>query len=557
MKTVLSTINAKYIHTSLALRLLYVANKERFDISFREYSLKEDIETMANELLLTGCDVIGLGVYIWNVKQIRQLVGLLKERKPGVIILLGGPEVTYEPSFFLENWPVDYIVSGEGEFVLGELLDAIRERRFAGMDGVSSRGNISQKVVWAELEKVASLPSPYQLPEDRETMRNRVVYVETSRGCPFQCGYCLASLEKGVRFFPEAYVFENLAYLIDNEARHLKFLDRTFNLHQQHTQAVFDFLIRRHRPDLSCQFEIYADLLTNKMIDDLNRRLPAHYFRFEIGIQSTCEQTNRAIRRKQDFPALAANIRTLTEGSKIDLHLDLIAGLPYESFGQFVQSFNDVFGLRAKEVQLGFLKMLRGTGLRRNAAAFGYTYDEDAPYEVISHAGLSEEELNRIRRAEYALEKYWNSGRFPRTMQTLFDSYYQGNYFELFDGIATYFYINRLPVRGYQLEELFRYLHDFLTSEGIDLFTTLRTDYYHCFSTRPPGFWKSAFDKKTRKKLLYEIGNDKDFLHSHRLSRRLIEKRAVIDPVSTNEYLLTVFPEDKQGILTFTYQKND
>jgi len=555
MKTVLATINAKYIHTSLALRLLYVANKERFDISFREYSLKEDVRKMANELLLTGCDVIGLGVYIWNVKQIRQLVGLLKEKKPDVIIILGGPEVTYEPAFFLYNWLVDYIVSGEGEFVLCELLDAIRERRIVDIDGVSVRGHISTIIVRANLDKIASLPSPYKLPEDRAIMQNRVIYFETSRGCPFHCQFCLASLEKDVRFFPEDYIFENLDYLIDNGVRQIKFLDRTFNLNKRHTQNVFEFLINRHRPNLRCQFEIYADLLHDGIIDYLNKYLPDNYFRFEVGIQSTHEPANNAIQRKQDFPLLASNIQKLIEGRKIDLHLDLIAGLPYESFERFVKTFNDAFALKAKEVQLGFLKMLRGTGLRNDAERYGYTYDDEAPYEVKSHALLSESDIHRILCAEQALEKYWNSGRFPRTMQALFDLHYRGKYFELFDALGTYWHINQLPNHGYQLEDLFRHLNNFLLSNEIDLFATLRTDYYHCFSTRPPGFWKSPFDKKTRKALLYEIGNDKEFLNVHNLNRKIIEKRTVIDPVSANEFLLTVFPEDKQGIMAFVYQK--
>jgi radical SAM superfamily enzyme YgiQ (UPF0313 family) len=508
-------------------------------------------------LLDTGCDVIGLGVYIWNVKQIRQLVSLLKEKKADIVIILGGPEVTYEPAFYLDTWPVDYIVSGEGEFVLGELLYAINERQIANIEGVSCRGNINKTIAQADLEKIAALPSPYTLSEDREKMQHRVVYVETSRGCPFHCQFCLASLEKDVRYFPQAYIVKNLNYLIDNGIQRIKFLDRTFNINKQHTQAVFEFLISRRRPNLSCQFEIYADLMQDEMIDYLNKHLPDNYFRFEIGIQSTYEPTNKAIRRKQNFPLLATNIRKLMQGGKIDLHLDLIAGLPYESFRRFVKSFNDVFELKAKEVQLGFLKMLRGTGLRSNASMYEYNYDEEAPYEVRSHADLPETELNRIRRAERSLEIYWNSGRFSRTMQVLIDSYYKGNYFGLFDEIGTYRHINQLPEQGYQLEDLFRHMQDFLQSKGIDLFTTLRTDYYHCFTTRPQGFWESTLDKKTRKSLLYEIGNDKVFWNTHQLNRKIIEKRAIIDPVSPNEYLLTVFPENKQGILAFTYRKNE
>ena len=555
MKVILSTINAKYIHTSLAMRLLYVANRERFDISFQEYSLKEDIEMMADELLLTGCDVVGLGVYIWNVQQTHLLIRLLKEKQPDLTIILGGPEVTYDPKFFLENWPVDYIISGEGEFVLGDLLEAVREQRQVDIEGVSSREKISKMIIRADLEKIAALPSPYKLPEDVAEMKNKIVYVESSRGCPFQCGYCLASLEKEVRYFPDFYVFDNLNYLITNGVRQIKFLDRTFNLNQTHTQTIFEFLMNHYRPGLSCQFEIYADLLHNQTIDYLNKRLPANYFRFEIGIQSTNEATNKAIGRKQDFPVLADKVRNLMKGGKIELHLDLIAGLPYESFERFVQSFNDVFAFKAKEVQLGFLKMLRGTDLRKNAALYNYQYNEEAPYEVKSHIDLSEVDLNRIRRIEFTLEKFWNSRRFTRTMQVLFDSSYKGKYFELFDEIAFFLHVNQFPMNGYQLEDLFRQFDNFLKSNGIDLYTTLRTDYYHCFTTRPAGFRKSALDKKTRKRLLYDIGNDKDFLYSHNLCRKIIEKRTIIDPISPNRYLLTVFPEEKQGIITFIYSQ--
>ncbi|MDR2232564.1 MAG: B12-binding domain-containing radical SAM protein [Tannerella sp.] len=554
MRVLLTTINAKFIHTSLALRLLYVATKERFDVSFSEYTLKEDVDNIADNILSAGYDVIGLGVYIWNVKQIRELVNMLKERQPALTIILGGPEVTYEPEFFLNQWPVDYVISGEGEFVLGELLDVIQRKHIIDIEGVSSRTNISKTVVRANVDFISLLPSPYQLSEDREQMKNKVVYVETSRGCPYTCSYCLASLEKGVRYFPHTYLFENLEYLIKNGARQIKFLDRTFNLNQAHTKAIFDFLIRCYRPNLSCQFEIYADLLRDEMIDYLNATLPPHYFRFEIGIQTTCEAANQAVGRKQDFRLIAGNIRKLMDGGKVDLHLDLIAGLPHESFERFIRSFNDVFALRAKEVQLGFLKMLRGTELRQNATLYEYMYDPDAPYEVHSHVDMTEAALQRIRRVEHTLDTYWNSGRFTRTMQHIFDFCYMERYFEFFDGLATHIYENQEPKKCFQLEDTFRQLDDFLQSNGFDLSPTLRTDYYHCFSQRPPGFRPNPLDKKTRKRLLYEIGSDKTFLARHHLTRRMVEKRTVIDPISANLFLLTIFPEDNQGIITLEYK---
>lgn len=561
MKVLLTTLNAKYIHTSLALRWLYVANKDKFDISFKEYVIKEEVITIVDDLLLQSPDVIGLSVYIWNVEKVKLLIDLIKEKSPQTIVIVGGPEVTYEPDYFVENWNVDYLISGEGEFVLGELLTAISTKSEPIIDGVSKRGSVSKIVAKADLEKLASLPSPYQLEEDKENMKNRLLYFETSRGCPYQCQYCLSSLEKGVRYFPKHHILDNLSYFIRSNAKQIKFLDRTFNLNKEHTRFVFDFLIEHYRPGLSCQFEIYADLLTDESINYLNKNLPENYFRFEIGIQSTYEPTNIAVKRKQNFELLADNIQKLMDGGRIDLHLDLIAGLPYETYERFVKSFNDVFRLQAKELQLGFLKMLRGTSLRRNAHKYGYKYSLLAPYEIESNNDITHEELERIHDAEHALEKYWNSGKFSRTMQVLTDMYYKDRYFELFDEIGQYYNLHNLPHHGYRLEDLFLFLHNFLLSRGIDLFTELRTDYYCNFKIRPHGFWDDKIEKRERKQLLYQIGNDKPFLQKYGLNRKIIEKQAAIDIVenSDNEYLLTVFLQKDNSVehlfLSYTFKE--
>lgn len=515
-------------------------------MEFREYTIKEKTDKIVDELLATGCDVLGLSVYIWNVEQIGELVRLLKQQKPELIIAVGGPEVTYEPDHFLRSWDIDYVISGEGELVLGEWLQALAEgSNHVRIPGVSSREYISREVARVDLDKIISYPSPYMLPEDQKELPNRMVYFETSRGCPYQCQYCLSSREKGVRYFPIEYIKENLSYLIHSGARQIKFLDRTFNLNKEHTRAVFDFLIDHYREGLSCQFEIYADLLTDEMIDYLNTRLPAGYFRFEIGIQSTYEPTNIAVKRKQDFSLLARNVKKLMEGGKVVLHLDLIAGLPYETFDRFTRSFNDVFALGAKEVQLGFLKMLRGTNLRRDALQYGYTYNEQAPYEIYNHADITQDELHRIHEAEHALEKYWNSGRFTLTMREVFEKHYVGRYFEFFDELGQFCVQENFPDSGYQLEDVFDCLYRFLQSKGIELFDLLRTDYYQNFTLRPPGFWRNTLDKKRKKQLLYLIGQDKDFLHQHGLTRKVVEKQAAIDPLSDREYLLTLFMNEE------------
>lgn len=553
MKTILTTLNAKYIHTSLALRWLYVVNREQHDIDFIEYTIKESVDKIADDIISTNCAVVGISVSIWNVSQSRDLASRLKQLNPDIIIVVGGPEVSYEPKFFIDNWDIDFVISGEGEFVLGRLLDALQDMNIDEIDieSVSSKRKISYKPAQAGIAELVKYPSPYQLERDDEDRKNRMTYFETSRGCPYSCQYCLSSLEKGVRYFPPEYVTDNLDFLINSNVRQIKFLDRTFNLNKKHTSLVFDFLLQNHRPNLSCQFEIYADLLNDETIDYLNNNVPKDYFRFEIGIQSTHEPTNIAVRRRQDFPLLYSNIEKIMNGGVIDLHLDLIAGLPYETFDRFRKSFNDVFQLRAKEVQLGFLKLLRGTNLRRDAKFYGYSYDEEAPYEVFSGNDISAKDLDRIRDAEGALEKFWNSGRFTQTMNYLFDEHYVGRYFQLFDEIGQYYNQHNLPHMGYQLEDLFRYLNDFLTSNGIDAFALLRDDYYSNFKRRPQGFWKDSMDKRDRKRMLYNIGQDKDFLKRHNIDRRIIEKMTAIDPLPSGEYLLTIFFDEGRTQLVY------
>lgn len=543
MKVLLTTLNAKYIHTSLALRLLYVANKDRFDISYKEYVIKEGLDKIASDLLENNPDVLGLSVYIWNVGHLEKLVPILKAQKPQLIIIVGGPEVSYEPEYFINNWNIDYVVSGEGEFVLGELLECIENKKPINIQGVSYKNYISKHIARADPKRLEALPSPYTLDEDREAMQNRLVYFESSRGCPYQCQYCLSSLEKGVRYYSQEYIFENLKYLIENGVKLIKFLDRTFNLNKKHTSSIFEFLIQNHRKGLSIQFEIYADLLTDDTIEYLNNNLSRNYFRFEIGIQSTYEPTNTEVKRAQDFPLLASNVKKIMEGGKIDLHLDLIAGLPYETFDRFTQSFNDVFALNVKEVQLGFLKMLRGTNLRKNASRYGYKYQENAPYEIEYNDCISATDLMRIHDAEHALEKYWNSGRFSRTMDTLVSTFYKNRYFELFDEIGQFYKENNFPHHAYQLEDIFAHLNNFLLSKNIDLYKTLRLDYFHNFKIRPRGFWGQTMEKSEMKKVRYAIGQDKLFLTEYGLNRKMIEKQTVIEKEGDSYLLIVFLPE--------------
>lgn len=530
-----------------------MVNRDRFDISFREFTIKEDIEKIAAEIIQSGSNVVGISVSIWNMERSMRLVNLIKSSSPNMIIIAGGPEVSYDPEYFLSRWEIDYIISGEGEFLLGELLEAIKQGVSRDIDSVSRKGRISSVAAKADLNRLARYPSPYRLEQDREDMGNRIIYFETSRGCPYRCQYCLSSLESGVRYFPRSYILENLNYLLDSSARQIKFLDRTFNLKREHTEVIFRYLIANHREGKSFQFEIYADLLSEETIELLNRELPKDYFRFEIGIQSTYEPTNRAVKRNQNFPILARNIARLMEGERVDLHLDLIAGLPNEGFERFAESFNDVFQLGAKEVQLGILKMLRGTGLRADAERYGYRYREAPPYEVICNSLLSEQELERIHAVSQALDRFWNSGRFRETMQLLIESEYRGRYFQLFDQIGQFYKEQKLPEIGYQLEDLFRNLNRFLELKGIDASDTLRSDYYSCFRIRPNGYWKKIMERDERKRVLSVLIEDREFLNQNSLSGKVVEKQTALYPLSDGSYLLTVFEE--QGRRELIYKK--
>lgn len=560
MKTILATINAKYIHTSLALRLLYVVSNTCHDVEIKEYTLKENISTIANDLLSSCPEVIALGVYIWNVEQTKSLIEEILKIKPNTIIIIGGPEVTYEPDFFIQNWNIDFVIRGEGEFVLRDLLTLINESKTdisqIRLDATCSKNYTSEIIAQVDLNKLENYPSPYTLEIDTENKKNKILYFETSRGCPYSCQYCLSSLEKGVRYFSKSYIVENLRKIIASEVKTIKFLDRTFNLNKSHTETVYDCLIDNYRPNLSCQFEIYADILDSDTIRHLSRRLPDNYFRFEIGIQSTHEPTNIAVKRKQNFALIQKNINQIMSNGKIDLHLDLIAGLPHETLELFEISFNEVFDFGAKEIQLGFLKMLRGTNLRKDASKYNYTYDTKAPYEISANEYISEVELAIVHDVEEMVDKYWNSGKFQHTLNHVLFQFFKNNYFLFFKELAKVYNEKTKEKTTIRLEDLFTILNRYLTNKNINIFSILRQDYYNNYCIRPHGFWDSILDKTSRKRLLYEISNDKEFLKKHGLNRKTIEKQMTIDILNTNEFLLTHFDGISKNHKEYIYTKS-
>lgn len=531
MKTLITTLNSKYIHTSLSLRLLYVASYHHFDVDFKEYTIKDSLEHIVDDLLSMQLDMIAFSCYIWNIEYIDKLCHMLRQRQPDIILALGGPEVTYEPQYFLEHIPVDYILSGEGEEIFPQLLEALEKKQDVCLPGVSYRGHISSTVAVADLKYVESLDSPYCLPQDQKDMGKRILYFETSRGCPFQCQYCLSSLEQGLRFFSEDYLKRQLNLICHSSAKTIKFLDRSFNADANHAIMILDYIFKHYQEGQQFQFEINADVLNQKIIDFIREKAPKGLLRFEIGIQSTYEPTNRAVKRIQNFKRLSEVITMLMQDGQCDLHLDLIAGLPYETYERFAQSFDDVFAFRAKELQLGFLKLLRGTSLRNDAKDYGYVYQKEPPYEMLENKWLSHDDMEKIHMAEDMLEKYWNSGRFVHTMNAVMDDV--SSPFAFFYDLSCFYHEKQYKKIGYQLDELYLYLDSYLPEKYHDL---LIMDYLLQFKVKPKKWYQSTLTPQSKKQVLRELSQ------KYQLDSELLFRYAIVEEIQ-DHYLVVIYKD--------------
>lgn len=465
MKVVLATLNAKYIHSSLALRYLRAFVQTDFpNVHIREYTIKEPANHIVADLFQQQPALIGFSVYIWNVVETLEILNLLKKVLPDTVLVLGGPEVSYDTrDWMMHNSSIDYIIQGEGEIPFYALLDALRGNRvIADVPGIAYRlGSKIQINSPAAKPNLADIPSAYLNEPDLAELRNRIVYFETSRGCPFACQFCLSSIETGVRYFPMERVKRELRLLLDSGIRTVKFVDRTFNLNRAYALELFQFLID-NRANTVFQFEITGDILPREIVDFLGDTAPPGLFRFEIGVQSTNDRVNVIVQRRQNFERLRETIRSLQATEKIVLHLDLIAGLPEEDYPSFRTTFNDVFGFEADELQLGFLKMLRGTGLRQRAAEHGYVFMDRAPYEVLYNEVLPYADVLRIKQVEDVLEKYWNEGKVKYTVRFLTKHVF-ATPFDFFQGFGSFWETQGWSRIGHQLVDLFLRLDAYLT----------------------------------------------------------------------------------------------
>ncbi|WP_059173748.1 B12-binding domain-containing radical SAM protein [Bacillus sp. FJAT-27445] len=551
MKIICSTLNAKYIHTNLAIRYLKAYAEPEFNIELVEYTIKDPAMNIVSDLIARMPDVIGFSCYIWNIEETIKVISMIKKINPAIAIVLGGPEVTYDTAQWLERLSAaDYIVIGEGEAAYKELLQELESGapNLGKVPGLAYRQNGQVKInLQSGKLDLKEIPSPYQFPEDIEHLGKRVTYIETSRGCPFNCQFCLSSIEVGVRYFDREKIKEDIRYLMANGAKTIKFVDRTFNISRSYAMEMFRFLIDEHLPGTVFQFEITADIMRPEVIEFLNHEAPKGLFRFEIGVQSTNEYTNELVMRKQNFDKLKRTVTMVKEGGKIDQHLDLIAGLPEENYQSFRKTFNDVFEMRPEELQLGFLKMLRGTGVRLRADEHEYIFMDQAPYEILGNNVLPFEDIIRIKQVEDVLEKYWNSHRMDTTIEYLITREFESP-FDFFQEFGAFWDQKGWARIGHQLEDLFKRLRSFLISrntqnlevaEGLMMFDYLSRQKY---SPRKP-WWEKRFDKKGRS-LLYQrlLANPEiagQSFEGLNLSEKDMYKHTILEPLAfdLNEYV--------------------
>lgn len=492
MRILLTTLNAKYIHINLAIRLLYELNKDKEGIEWKEFTIKEDRNGIAD--FCKDFDVVAFSCYIWNITPTLEVARLIKQINPNIKILLGGPEVSYDYTDVIDKAEVDYIITGEGEIPFREFLNT-----YPHVEKVPN-------LVYKTGEKVCENPAaamfdlnnyaginPY-INDTPEELYNKVCYVETSRGCPYKCEFCLASLDNKVRYLPIDDIKANLLHLMKH-GRVIKFLDRTFNVKKDFTIDMFKFILEHHSPENVFQFEITADIVHPDIVKFIQEHVPEGLFRFEIGIQTVNQQANLQVSRKQNFDKTSAVIKTLD--NKVEMHLDLIVGLPLDYWNDIKYSIEAVFKLFPPELQLGFLKFLKGTPVRHKYEQHGYKFDPNPPYQIIESNYLTADELHRITILEEALEIYWNKKRAVNTLK------YVSLHYSIFDfllGLGQHF-IAQKSFHKHSLDDIYELLNSYVSTAFADdviLKQLVAIDYYLYFKVKPKNQFLAEVDREEK-----------------------------------------------------------
>lgn len=459
MKILLTAINAKYIHSNLAVYSLYAYAKDTpADIKIAEYTINNEKSEIISQIYDEHPDVVAFSTYIWNVEYVCSIGNELKKILPDIKIWLGGPEVSYDGVNVLQRCSfADVVIVLEGEETFRELCMG---KPLSEIRGIVYRDEKPIMTPPRPLLSMDSLPFPY---DDLYDFENRIIYYESSRGCPFMCSYCLSSIEKSVRFRSLSLVKKELKFFIEKNVPQVKFVDRTFNCDHKRTKELWQFLIDNDNGVTNFHFEVSADLLDDEEIE-LIGKMREGLIQLEIGVQSTNEDTIREIRRHTNIEKLSDVVARIKTFDNTKEHLDLIAGLPYENLDSFRKSFNDVYAMNPDELQLGFLKVLKGSYMNEKAAEYGISYTDYPPFEVLKTNWISYDDIKRLKSIEDMVENYYNSGQYPNTMRyllTFFESAYA-----MYDELARFYKEHSLLALKHSRIQRYNYLHDFGISIG-------------------------------------------------------------------------------------------
>jgi radical SAM superfamily enzyme YgiQ (UPF0313 family) len=448
MKVVLTAVNAKYIHSNLAVRYLREFTKELdYEAVTKEYSINDRIERIVEDIMREKPDLVAFSCYIWNMEYIVKISTIIKTIDRSIEILYGGPEVSYDSEEYLKNQFVDYVIEGEGEQTFYEFIQfKLGNKDVENIRGIYYKQNINNMAGGNEvngykikynssrtLMNLNEVSFPYT---EEELIENKIVYYEASRGCPFNCKYCLSSTIHGVRFQEIDRVKKELQYIMDKGVRLVKFVDRTFNCKSDFAMAIWKFLIEADT-NATFHFEISADILKQEEIE-LLKSAPEGRIQFEVGVQSTNPEVLENINRKIKFEDIKIKVKQLKKLKNIKQHLDLIAGLPGEDFMTFKKSFNDVYSIEPEAIQLGFLKLLKGSSMREESAKWGIRYSPYPPYEVLRTNHISYEELIILKQVEEMVDKYYNSGKFHSIINYFLPQF--GTPFDFYNALGKFFY---------------------------------------------------------------------------------------------------------------------
>lgn len=553
MKILLAACNAKYIHSNLAVYNLKSCSGEYSSrVVVKEYTINQIRDDILKDIYLEQPDVVCFSCYIWNISFVRELVPDLKKILPQVEFWAGGPEVSYDAVEFLKKNPAFFgVMVGEGEETFHELAGYYIERKpetLSGIRGVAFRDeNKGRDIVhtgWRELMDLSKVPFAYS---NLTEFKNRIIYYESSRGCPFSCSYCLSSIDKKLRFRDIGLVKKELQFFIDNKVPQVKFVDRTFNCKHDHAMEIWRYITENDNGITNFHFEISADLLRAEELALMKTMRPG-LIQLEIGVQSTNPQTIKAIRRTMDFEKLKGIVEQIHSFGNIHQHLDLIAGLPYEGYDSFHKSFCDVYALRPEQFQLGFLKVLKGSYMMEMTGEYQILYKDREPYEVLSTAWLTYGEILRLKMVESMVEVYYNSGQFKNTL--VFLEKYFDDPFRMYEALGRFYEkkgyseISHSRMRRYEILMEFAGEQKEIPSEALSDVMLLDLYLRENLKSRP----SFASDQKPYERLIWDYRKAKKIpktahIEVFRDGKKLLFDYTDRDPLTNNAQLTDITDE--------------